>query len=437
MKTHAIILATAVQLLVALPLLAQYVEQQLPPGIHTLYGVHFTDALTGWALGSDATWNGPGAIVHTNDGGDTWVRQAEAAITATLSNVHFISNLQGWAVGWDGTILHTSDGGQTWNVQNSGTAANLYSVHFINANTGWVVGSDMLLLRTENGGQSWVQQVVPVSAFLSKVQFADEMNGWILGETGFWPDSYAVLLRTTDGGSSWSVSSDDTTPNLTEIHFVDADNGWGVTFDDATIHRTTDGGSNWSLQDAPVVGGDGISLRAVHFSDTNNGYVVGSYSISGAQFGIGFKTTNGGVDWSVINLPNTDNMGFMDVHSPASGLGWVVGTNAFPVGAVVFRIGQAVGLHDQEISVLEFGLHPNPAADRASLTFTLHQQQRVTLEVLDLQGRVVKHFPAGEMPPGEHQLFIDVDGLGQGTYLCRLWTGSRHGTRPLVIGDRR
>ena len=69
---------------------------------------------------------------------------------------------------------------------------------------------------------------------------------------------------------------------------------------------------------------------------------------------------------------------------------------------------------------------PNPTADRAAITFDLMRAQRVTVQVLDTRGRLVRTVAAGRtVPPGRTSL--EWDGLGsdgrrvrQGIYFVRV-----------------
>jgi hypothetical protein len=108
-----------------------------------LYGVSFTDANNGTAVGP------PGTIVRTTDGGATWVAQTSGT-TAALWDVSFTDANNGTAVGSGpgGIILRTTDGGATWVAQTSGTRNWLIGVSFIDANTGTAVGFGGTILRT-------------------------------------------------------------------------------------------------------------------------------------------------------------------------------------------------------------------------------------------------------------------------------------------------
>ena len=82
------------------------------------------DDLTAWAtLGSGGPGAASGAILHTTDGGATWVTQTiPAGLSGGMKSVKGLSRREAWAASLTGTILHTIDGGSTWNVVSHPTA---------------------------------------------------------------------------------------------------------------------------------------------------------------------------------------------------------------------------------------------------------------------------------------------------------------------------
>src|SRR5512146_2442576 len=71
-----------------------------------------------------------------------WVRKPSPT-TNLLTRCCFVDTLQGWAVGDSGTIIHTSNGGESWVFQNSTAATSFINdVFFVNQNTGWAVYID-------------------------------------------------------------------------------------------------------------------------------------------------------------------------------------------------------------------------------------------------------------------------------------------------------
>ena len=113
-------------------------------GAADLYGVAFSDATHGWAVG-DA-----GAVLATADGGATWSKQSSGT-TANPRAVAFSDATHGWAVGFGGAILATTDGGANWIAQTSGSSANLLAVTFIDATHGWAVGGGAIFATTDAG----------------------------------------------------------------------------------------------------------------------------------------------------------------------------------------------------------------------------------------------------------------------------------------------
>ena len=92
-----------------------------------------------------------------------WVWQNPLPQGNWLFGVSFTDANNGTAVGWYGTILRTTDGGQNWVIQPSGilgTKIGLYGVSFTDANTGTAVGGvlNATILRTTDGGANWVSQ---------------------------------------------------------------------------------------------------------------------------------------------------------------------------------------------------------------------------------------------------------------------------------------
>jgi photosystem II stability/assembly factor-like uncharacterized protein len=114
-------------------------------GANWLFGVYFTDLMTGWAGGIN------GALIRTTDGGATWVTQASGTANRIVA-LSFANSNTGWAVGYAGTIINTTNGGANWNLQVSNTTEKLWSVDFINETTGWAAGWVGVIVHTTNGG---------------------------------------------------------------------------------------------------------------------------------------------------------------------------------------------------------------------------------------------------------------------------------------------
>jgi photosystem II stability/assembly factor-like uncharacterized protein len=75
------------------------------------------DDQTAWAALCGSSTETQGAILHTTDGGGTWVTQTiPTGLAGGIKGVKGLSRNEAWAASLSGTILHTTDGGTTWNV---------------------------------------------------------------------------------------------------------------------------------------------------------------------------------------------------------------------------------------------------------------------------------------------------------------------------------
>jgi photosystem II stability/assembly factor-like uncharacterized protein len=186
-----------------------------------LYSIRFSGKRNGWVVGSASRGDviTESLIIHTGDGGASWVRQVPP-VREDLIHLDFISDDRGWVVGGGGTILFTRDGGQTWTKQTSGTGVTLFHVDFRNERVGWAVGERGTVLRTTDGGETWSAVAVPVRSTLLSVAFVDEEQGWIVGRGG-------VILRSGDGGLTWVRQESHTKENLYAL-FIDKKGGWAV-----------------------------------------------------------------------------------------------------------------------------------------------------------------------------------------------------------------
>lgn len=208
--------------------------------------IHFSGSQKGWVTGSHRT------LGITADCGKSWKWQQINNSGGTFLDIYFSDELTGWLVNNYGKILHTEDGGMTWVPQDSGTDRALSSVFFIDAETGWAIKSEREILRTEDGGNTWtgtgVNMSLPGGTLFTDVFFIDSKEGWITTTTGASSDSlvtWSPLLHTTDGGESWLVQA--SPPDKWLKRIIMNDNGTGWLLGSKALYYTNDGGSSWTF----------------------------------------------------------------------------------------------------------------------------------------------------------------------------------------------
>lgn len=79
-----------------------------------------------------------------------------------------------------------------------------------------------------------------------------------------------------------------------------------------------------------------------------------------------------------------------------------------------------------------FRHYPNPVRSEAMVEFAI-PAGRVTLQLLDAQGRVVRKWTEGYYPAGKHQVTVSREGLPPGVYYCQLRLNGIGTVRKMVI----
>ncbi|MCX6156082.1 MAG: YCF48-related protein [Candidatus Kapabacteria bacterium] len=181
------------------------------PTVSPFTSIQFLDSLNGWLCG----WDG---IQYTNNGGFNW-EQKDISLSH-WNRIFFINSSNGWVVGDSCKVMHTSDGGQTWISQNSAADNWLNSVYFSDPFHGCAVGNGEKIICTTNGGVNWsVSAPTLTSKILYDVMFLDSLKGWACGDSG-------LIIHTSDGGLNWQQESSNFNSKLLSIHFLDSVNGW-------------------------------------------------------------------------------------------------------------------------------------------------------------------------------------------------------------------
>ncbi|HSD63857.1 MAG TPA: T9SS type A sorting domain-containing protein, partial [Ignavibacteriaceae bacterium] len=138
----------------------------------SLYGVSFTDANNGTAVGSTPYPVQNGLVLHTTDGGTTWIQQNSNTIFF-LNGVSFVDANNGTVGGLNGVILHTTDGGNNWIPQESNTGNMVRGICLTDTGTGYAVGDNGMIMKI---GETPIP--VELVSFTSKVNEKDVVLSW-------------------------------------------------------------------------------------------------------------------------------------------------------------------------------------------------------------------------------------------------------------------
>jgi hypothetical protein len=153
--------------------------------------------------------------------------------------------------GGPGRIIRSDDGGQTWTAQeiNCTSCAGVLRVadiDMLSATEGWAATSFGLLRTTD--GVHWFEQPTGQDHEPARVDFVSSQDGWIV--TASWaagePTSLndAVVARTNDAGATWTPLAG-VPADVQGLCFSSADDGWLATRKGA--YHSTDGGATWTV----------------------------------------------------------------------------------------------------------------------------------------------------------------------------------------------
>ncbi len=109
----------------------------------------------------------------------------------------------------------------------------------------------------------------------------------------------------------------------------------------------------------------------------------------------------------------------MNNNGPAFGL-YV----ALPSGGPFVALPVATGISNVS-NEIDLSVYPNPSNGNLFINFKLEQAQNVTVQITDLNGRMVKELMNGNSVSGKQNLNADLSDLSNGMYLARITTSSK------------
>ena len=365
---------------------AQWVQQNSGTSNH-LFGVCFTDANHGVAVGLN------GIIVRTINGGQLW-QNASSPTTNHLVTVCFPSPGVGYAAGNGGAIVKTTNGGSDWTLLNSGTLSYINSLHFFNDTAGFAAGNNDLIIYTNDGGNTWSPRTNGTNSNqnINKLSFISDQIGY----AAISENPYHGVLKTTDGGNSWV--KDTLGFNLPySVFFTNASTGFAVgTFNH--IWKTVNGGQNWTVTDSS----NGGCYYDVFFTNPATGYVIGDQ-------GMIMKTTDVGSNWQQETTNTTTSL--RSVFFTDAINGYVVGLNG-----LILKKGLNTSVSNFEKTDNNLNIYPDPASDN----ITIEGTQNAVVEILNLQGQLIKSFVTNDI-----HTTLNISALEKGMYFIEVKTDSK------------
>jgi photosystem II stability/assembly factor-like uncharacterized protein len=130
-----------------------FLMNQSYPGTNGIYAIDMVDTLVGWCVGSPTAagaYDSLGCMIIRTTDGQEWHEQVNPVKGkyGTLMAVKALNSQEVWTVGTSGVILHTADGGENWvREAEGGTDEMLYGIHVVNNQEVYVTGNNRTLLK--------------------------------------------------------------------------------------------------------------------------------------------------------------------------------------------------------------------------------------------------------------------------------------------------
>jgi len=210
-----------------------------------------------------------------------------------------------------------------WQRQNSIANDTLWGVKAVSATEAWVVGNNGMLLYTDDAGNVWTDK-----SFISNNLYVVEQIGpnvWIGGKNGFWTSN--------DNGISWSPSNFiPPGQSMVQLQFTDSSNGWAflsnsgphkdLTTRKKTFYKTTNGGLDWSMVDNLPLGANS-TYDDFEFIDAQTGWLTDLNDVLDNHILTLYSTTDGGSNWNSEEFPEINYSDRAEVFSLDASLLWL------------------------------------------------------------------------------------------------------------------
>jgi hypothetical protein len=94
--------------------------------------------------------------------------------------------------------------------------------------------------------------------------------------------------------------------------------------------------------------------------------------------------------------------------------------------------GTVTGLKSQESVISNVNVFPNPSADLINVTLNIKSEQKVSLELVDLTGKLIVSKDLG-LVQGESKQSLNVNGISKGIYFVKVVSDKGTETKKIII----
>jgi len=371
-----------------------------------------------------------GKILKSTDNGVNWDSVITGYILSGVFDVAAKGNTVCFGT-YERGLIFSTDAGITWQqkyingvdgngIFNVGMSGNII---FTRSNT-FIAPIYTMFHYSSNNGANWNPLYLAPVEFVPNY-FYDLDSLFIVG-------SQKGIVMSTNHGLNWTMPANLGLPNFPDgrknIYSLYMNNGiiYGGCITGFTY--STNMGNNWVSTNM----GFSDFCSFTDFKQTN-GFVFGSVANpAGANAGV-YKTTNNGVNWTVMNSGLTSNPSVASLL--VSGDYLFAGSNydgifRFPLSSIT-----SSGNISNEI-IKDYSLsqnYPNPFNPTTKISFALPKSGFVSLKVYDLLGREIQTLVNEIKSAGNYGIDFNASSLNSGIYFYRLETEGFSQTMKMLL----
>ena len=396
------------------------------------YDIEFFDANNGVVLaGQD--------VYVTDDGGNTW--SSANAIGASCNMITYINEDNLITVGYENHIYKSTDGGYTWTIKNQGTTNQvLLGVNFLNENYGMAAGDYGYIFTTTDGGETWTEDTQVGDWLLHTPFIWDENIAWVCGT----PEQ---LFYTSDGGATWNNAYNGNY-NIAFYRILFTDNYTGFISGSQGVVLRKEG-----LLENPVIS---VNTEIIQFDSTAVGNSIDMELIV-------YNTGNANLEVSEITVPADIFSVDISSFTVAPADSQIVLVTFAPIEPITYSDSLIILSNDPEMEALtvqmsgsgfdpvgiEYGFiipvklelfnnYPNPFNPDTNIAYSIKDAAKVTLEIYNIKGQLVKTLVNDVKGPGKYQaIWSGADEqnkpVSSGIYFYKIKAGTQESIKRMLL----
>ncbi|KXK52410.1 MAG: 5'-nucleotidase [Chlorobi bacterium OLB5] len=395
--------------------------------------ISFTDPLNGGMISAESS-----LLFTTSNGGNNWNIQfcgnnSWFEGSSGLTKLWIFSNTS-----WYREIFSPGIGGfSSYSVQKSTDQGLTWGGYFFSIGfgvgdvfeTGGVTYLTYNLQVQKNSGTGWTTLYTGTST--GKIYFTDANTGFVaLGGSGT-----KGVLYTSNGGTNWINYSTGSTKYIESVYLRSSGLGF-IGCDSSLLLRTTNFGLNWSQVTLP----NNLRVQNIRFANESLGWFMGTDRNS-PYTGRLFVTNNGGTSFQqMMSLMNFDVKGFSFADAMN---GFICGDSGKVLkttnGGLTF-ISQNTGINPEKFSLSQN--YPNPFNPVTTIRFSIPHhnlplkggdKEGVILKIYDLLGKEITTLVNEQMQPGSYSVDWDASNFPSGVYFYRIEADDFVESRKMVL----